>query len=325
MEHLDKKYRYNDLTPEELIKLKEIVNSSTDEQISSLIQKSWLNDDIDTSNVKEENINKIKTRIKSEIFKTRTFHFSYTSFSKIAATILLPLFILSTLFLYKENKKQESENMVVSTSEGERANITLPDGSIISLNEKSKLTYTPKTFSKKERNIQFDGEGYFNVSKDKEHPFLINAHGLQIKVLGTKFNLHARKAESSAELILEEGYVSFTSLKTSDCVSIKPNQKAILDKVTGIIKIINNADIQKATAWKRKEMIFRNNSLAFVLQSIEKNYEINIKTTYKDSISDPFTGTIPSSNLNEALEVIEKSYHLKSTIIGKSIILTDQK
>ena len=214
------------------------------------------------------------------------------------------------------------EDMVVSTSEGEKASITLPDGTIINLNEKTRLTYSPENFNKANRIIHFDGEGYFHVSKDREHPFFINARGLQIKVLGTKFNLLARKSAPSAELLLEEGNVSFTSLKMHTSVFIKPCQKAIMDRLTGKIRIIDHADIQKTTAWKRNEMIFVNKSLSYVLQAIKRNYNNNIRTTYQDSISDSFTGTIPSTNLNEALEVIEKSYHLKGTIAGKYIILT---
>lgn len=322
MGNLDNKYRNNKIKPDELEELKKYVNSSTDDELSSSMQDSWLNEPIDTSRVDDERIEKIKKKVLYKINKRKTNYLSFTFLSKVAATVLLPIFILSTLFLYKEKSSQMDEDMVVSTSEGEKASITLPDGTIINLNEKTRLTYSPENFNKANRIIHFDGEGYFHVSKDREHPFFINARGLQIKVLGTKFNLLARKSAPSAELLLEEGNVSFTSLKMHTSVFIKPCQKAIMDRLTGKIRIIDHADIQKTTAWKRNEMIFVNKSLSYVLQAIKRNYNINIRTTYQDSISDSFTGTIPSTNLNEALEVIEKSYHLKGTIAGKYIILT---
>lgn len=321
MNTFEQKYRQNELSPEEFAKWKEEVNAATDEELASSMRNVWIDEDFDLSNIEDIRIIKIKQSIDSIIRKQTSKSLSLSTIWKIAATILLPIFMLSTLYLYKENKKQVAEEMIVSTADGERANITLPDGSQISLNEKSRLCYTPKTFNKENRNIQFDGEGYFKISKDKEHPFSIDAQGLKIKVLGTKFNLLARSMITSAELLLEEGKVSFTSLITHKCVFIKSNQKAILDKTTGMIKIIENTDIQKATAWQRKEMVFRNNSLAYVIKAIEKAYNVQINTTYKDSISDLFTGTIPSSNLNEALQVLEKSYHLKGSIKGNNIIL----
>ena len=81
-------------------------------------------------------------------------------------------------------------------------------GVLVSLNSKSRLIYFPKDYNKKERKIAFGGEGYFQVKRNVNTPFLINAKGLQVRVLGTTFNLSVRDTERTAELALEEGCVS---------------------------------------------------------------------------------------------------------------------
>lgn len=134
--------------------------------------------------------------------------------------------------------------MIVCTARGERASVTLPDGTAVSLNSESRLAYFPKPITK-ERKISFDGEGYFQIDKNKEVPFIIDAQGLQVKVLGTTFNLLVRKDHKTAELALEEGSVWLGATQSHKNVILHPKQKAILDQSTGNIFIIAEEDTQK--------------------------------------------------------------------------------
>ena len=213
--------------------------------------------------------------------------------------------------------------MIVCTARGERASVTLPDGTAVSLNSESRLAYFPQTYNKKERKISFDGEGYFQIDKNKEVPFIIDAQGLQVKVLGTTFNLLVRKDHKTAELALEEGSVWLGATQSHKNVILHPKQKAILDQSTGNIFIIAEEDTQKISAWRHGNMIFRNTKFSEVIHTIEQSYNGRINITCKNCPTDTFTGTLPLTNLNEVLEVIEKSYHLKAQIKGKEIILTD--
>ena len=241
--------------------------------------------------------------------------------ARVAAILLLPVFVVLTIYLYQENGRMASEEMIVSTGKGERANITLPDGTAVALNSESSLTYTPRVFNKDKRQIRFEGEGYFQVAKNRDCPFLIDAEGLSVEVLGTTFNLDVRRSEKTAELILEEGSVRFRSLKTGKNALLEPMEKLILDQETGQFVIESGRDIETETAWKRGELVFENVAFEDLISSLEKNYGVQIETDYRSDASDSFTGTIPANNLFEALTVIGKVYHLSVLAEGDEIRL----
>lgn len=321
MMNLEQKYRQDRLTPNELNELRAKVNSTSDELLEEAICNEWMHDDIDISSVDMQRMDRLKRSIDKKINKKLFVYFKFFKWIQVAAIILLPISIAAIWYLYKENSQLSSEEMVVATGIGEHAKITLPDGTDVNLNAESKLCYIPKTYNKKERQIRFDGEGYFQVRKDKQHPFLINAQGLNVRVLGTKFNLLARKKDASAVLSLQEGSVLFSSLLTGLNVILKPNQKAILNQSTGIIIVKKEENFQDVIAWRRKELVFRNAPLRSVINSIEKNYNIKIRIKTKAYLKDLFTGTLPNSNINEDLEILEKSYHFKSIMTSQEVLI----
>lgn len=323
MKELVSKYRKDELSPAELQELRERVNSMADHEIEQEMYQSWMDEEIDEAPAQSERMDKIKERIEKSIEKGKSDGFVFTRIIQIAAAILLPVFILLSGYLYYENRQIAAEEMIVSTARGERASVTLPDGTTVSLNSESRLGYFPKAYNKEERKINFNGEGYFQVCKNEEVPFVIDARGLQVKVLGTKFNLLARKHQKTAELALEEGSVWLGATKSKKNVILRPLQKAILDQSTGDILVIAEKNIKDISAWREGNMVFRNTEWSEFIRTIEKSYDVTIKITAKDCPTDSFTGTLPLTDLNEVLEVIEKSYHLKAQIKGKEIILTD--
>lgn len=323
MDSLENKYRKDTLTPSELQELRREVNSMSDSEIGEQMYQSWMNEEIDCAFVEEEKLNNVKGNIDRIIGRMYSRKHQLIRIGQIAAAILLPVFIILSAYLYNENRQITSDDMIVSTGKGERASVALPDGTTISLNSDSKLSYLPKTYNRKERNVSFSGEGYFQVYKNKEVPFIINSKGIQVKVLGTTFNLYVRETSQKAELALEEGSVWLQSTKSSKNIVLHHNQKAIIDQSTGDITVVEDKNIEKSSAWRQGDMIFRNTPLSDVLQVLEENYNITFKTDCKSCLVDRFTGTLSTTDLNEVLEVIEKSYHLKAEMSGNVIVLTD--
>ena len=193
------------------------------------------------------------------------------------------------------------------------------------MNAESRLSYNLSNFNSDERRVAFDGEGYFRVAKNPSSPFSITAKGLKVSVLGTTFNLRARSADATAELSLEEGSVRFQSLKTGQGVILLPNQKAILDQIHGTVTVEESSYTTDASAWRRGELVFRNVPFAEVLKEIEEVYHVSIaiETEEIDYQGDLFTGVLSRTNINEVLEVIEHSYHLKATLKDGTISLVD--
>ena len=321
MNNLINKYGKDELTQKELSELRKNLKSMPEEEIERQLYANWLNDDIDTSSVEDDAIKKLKDNIDTTIGRKYTGLSLFVRWSRTVAAILLPVFIIFTVYLYRENNLILSDEMFVTTGKAERANITLPDGTIVSLNAESILGYHPKGYNKKERTVKLNGEGYFQVYKNEKIPFIINSKGLQIKVLGTIFNLSVREKNTTAQLAVEEGSVSLLSIRNNQNVVLSKNQKAILDYLTGYITVITDENIRDISAWRRGDMVFRNTELSQVIRTIEENYNMTIKINCKKCLSDRFTGTLPVNALNEVLEIIERSYHLEAEINRKEIIL----
>lgn len=291
--------------------------------------EAWMHDTVDTAAVDEDRLNRLKHKIHGQIHGQvrlqRTANHALTKWLQLVAAILLPVFVVTTWFLYRENNQLTTQEMLVSTGVGERANVTLPDGTRVQLNAQSKLTYAPVAYNKKNRQIHFDGEGYFQVAKNKECPFLIDAQGLAVKVLGTKFNLLARRNDQTAELILQEGSVSFTSLMTNDQVILKPEQKVVLNQQEGSMTLYNLKHVQDVAAWMRHKMVFRNIPLADVITAIEKQYQVEVITDSKRYLKETFTGTLSTTDINDDLQILEKSFHFKIMMKNKKIFISSKR
>lgn len=328
MKELERKYRKDQLSVEELRLLRAHVNAMSDQDIEKEMYEVWMDEepDLDIEFTKERS-DRLKQRIDAQIdvsaekVKRPSYWLLMNRIARVAAILLLPVFVVLTIYLYQENGRMASEEMIVSTGKGERANITLPDGTAVALNSESSLTYTPRVFNKDKRQIRFEGEGYFQVAKNRDCPFLIDAEGLSVEVLGTTFNLAVRRLEKTAELILEEGSVRFCSLKTGKDALLEPKEKLILDQETGQFVIESGRDIETETAWKRGELVFENVAFEDLISSVERNYGVQIETDYLSDAADSFTGTIPVNNLLEALTVIGKVYNLSVLVEGDEIRL----
>jgi|GEM_PF-420211 len=247
----------------------------------------------------------------------------WLKWAQLAASFLLPVFMILSFFLYDENKMLVSEQIQVATAAGEKVTISLPDGTVVMMNSSSTLSYQPNGFTTKERVVNFKGEAFFQVKKDKT-PFKIYAKDLVVEVLGTTFNLDAREDTPTAALTLETGRVKFLAVNIGKSVILQPNQRVVLNRMSGKMNIYKVHDTDTYTAWKKQEMVFRNTKFATLLQTIEQNYSVNFIMDQKSNIadSDLFNGTLSTSNLNEVMDVIEKVYHLRAEIVGDTIYLS---
>ena len=322
MDELQKKYLKDNLDLDSLKELKEKVAEQTDSQLEDSMYQYWMNDYIDEDKVDNSDILRLKKRIDNINGYNKSTKTIILRAISVAAAILLPIFIFFTIYLYNNKTTKTDSMMVVATASGEKASITLPDGTKVALNEDTKLEYKPGTYNTSERNIKFNGEAYFEVAKNKDCPFIINTGRLIVKVLGTKFNLSARKNSKEAQLTLKEGRVVFCSVMTSRNVILHPIQQAILNYQNGHITVKELDAIDNVVAWKSNEKIFDNESLSNVIRYINKQYNVNIIIKSNYNSKDLFTGTIPTNDLYSAIGIIKESYHLKSFTDGKNILMT---
>lgn len=332
IEKLNVKYKNDLLTVEELNRLKMELQQCTDADLAVAMEDLWMNNQYDLSCVDEKRLLKIKQNLDSKIGFTQSGttasqpnekKINWLKWTQLAATIMLPIFMVLTYFFYHENKMLVSENIQITTAVGEKATVNLPDGTVVTMNSSSSLSYQPGGFNTKDRNVNFKGEAFFQVKKSHS-PFRIYAKGLVVEVLGTKFNLDAREEKSTAALALESGKVKFLAVNTGESVVIHPNQQIVFNRLNGQIKVYKVDDIGRYSSWRKQEMVFRNANFANLLKTIEKTYNVTIVMDNNSNFAftDLFNGTLSSSNLNEVMDVIEKIYHLHSEIVGDTVYLS---
>lgn len=199
-----------------------------------------------------------------------------------AAAIILLLCGVSSLFFLWQSERSASEMVeeykeyVVEVPDGAKSKITFPDGSVVWLNAGSKVTYD-SNFAKASRNVELTGEGYFEVSKNKELPFVVNTEKLSVKVLGTKFNLKSYEEDSEVKVTLKEGAVKVGDFLTDAApVVLKPNQRFTFKKMTQTIQV-DSVDASHIENWRNGAMTFDEVPLEEIAKELRRLYNIPIR------------------------------------------------
>ena len=322
MTDLLQKYANNQLSTTELSELKKKINLSTDEELESYLLKLW--EEETGKAIKSNLLQTVKDRIDSKNDRKQwNRNVFFKKALRVAAMIAIPLFATFMYLLVEKIPTPAVSDMIVSVGSGERVSITLPDGTKVKLNSETTLNYNINEFNRKIREISLNGEAYFEVAHNDKIPFVINTRDMDVKVLGTTFNLQARDEELTTELNLIEGKVSLIANSTDQQVVLYANQKAILDKRTGSIKVLKDNPCV-STAWLRGELVFHATPIRKVFKEIERNYGISIQIEDNEILyNDLFTGTFSTDNLNETLEILMMHYRFKYSIKGKDVAIED--
>ncbi|QEC78492.1 FecR family protein [Mucilaginibacter ginsenosidivorax] len=189
----------------------------------------------------------------------------------------------------------------ISTPRGGQYQVILPDGSIVWLNAASSLKF-PTAFTGNQRHVELTGEAYFEVAKNPSKPFAVNVGALNVKVLGTHFNINAYTDEDNIKTTLLEGLVQLTSGNSHSL--LKPDEQGI---VKGDNIQVVEVDAQRAVAWKNGFFDFNRATIRDIMKQLSRWY--NIEVVYKGKVSDDeFMGRIERSvKLSQVLHVLELS------------------
>lgn len=241
------------------------------------------------------------------------------------------------------DKKNTGEKIAqineVSTRMGSRSKVQLPDGSVVWLNAGSKLTYD-KDYGKDTREVVLTGEAFFDVVKDKNKPFLIHASNINIKVLGTAFNVRAYPQDKQTETSLIRGSIEVTiKNRPNNKIILSPNEKLVVENE--IIKqnnAIGESEVQPAiaisklqyspvdntvaeTGWVENRLTVREESLAELAVKMERWYDVKI------DIKEPFlqkkilSVTFERETIDQALEALKESISFRYEKEGTNIFI----
>lgn len=211
------------------------------------------------------------------IQSARTFSLPVVIRESLKIAVAISILVVSALYIYNNRIKSIPVLVMnkVVVPPGQRVNLTLSDGTNVWLNACSELTY-PASFCEEARQVSLKGEAYFNVSKDAEHPFVVQTKKCDIKVLGTEFNVRVDESELDCEFstALLKGSIELTNkMHPGPSIRLVPMQKAEWKDGKVMVDSIYNLDDYR---WKEGLICFENIRFADLMKRFEKTYDIRI-------------------------------------------------
>ena len=319
LQYLLHKYLHNKSSREELEELWVLMaDISENDLVEFELEEIW-NEEISENNLK--NWDQLYSRLQKQIQTNET---DYSGISKavslrifkklaIAASILI-CFSLPALYYFNYAVQNKSAKIAVPLQVPVKAIscqiITLPDGSVVTLNHNSHLSY-PSSFTEDTRDVYLTGEAFFDIKHDRHKPFLVHTGLYIIKVLGTAFDIRSFPNEKAISVTVTRGKVQVQKLHTKKILGIilpgyqlnvsTPNSETIVDTV-----VQKKVDINTILAWKKEELVFDN--ITFDEAAMRLSYYFNIEIRFKNPglKNCRFTGNFQEESLENTLSIITK-------------------
>lgn len=220
---------------------------------------------------------------------------------KIAAAVLLTVASgLIINYFVQQNQEVEFKTEAVPIV------VSLPDGSQVSLNRNSSLSYS-RSFGDEERKVLLVGEAFFEVTPNRQKPFIVSASGAQVRVLGTSFNVKGQV--SGVEVVVETGSVRLSTGNNANSVDLAPGERGLYDSEGGAIEKQVNEDVNYL-AWKTKRIVFQDADLQEVADMIEAVYGVDVQINTVVSSECAVTVVFDNQPLDAVLAVLESTLNL---------------
>lgn len=293
-----------------------------------------------------ENLKNLEKKL--TIKNTRKNFLRYAAMIAVVLSIATGTFFLGHGFYFPS----EESYYEVEVPYGGRSNIMLPDGSEVWLNAGSRLKYS-RQFGYNSREVFLEGEAFFNVEKSK-HEFIVHTSDLDIRVLGTSFNVKSYPDEDKIEATLIEGIIRIEREKADKPVFLKPKEKftfqksikkssvystqelkkddnapvkelTVDEKIIPRIQIFENINTQECISWKEGDLIFNKEPLEVLAKKLARKYDINFEFTDEGLKNYSYSGTLRDFPLEQVLKALELTSPVKYSIEGKIVKLSYNK
>jgi transmembrane sensor len=189
--------------------------------------------------------------------------------------------------------------------------VSLPDGSEVTLNQHSTLTYPRSFYFASSRQVQLDGEGYFSIRPNQEKPFIISSPHHQTTVLGTSFLLKDRTKSTKSELLVTSGTVRFTHTESRESRIVQKTEQ-VSTRLTSRQMVHSVAKDANELAWMTGELSFNDYTLREVIPVLQKYFNLQIRIEDPSLYQLHFSGKFSKPSWNEVMDVMEYSMGLRS-------------
>lgn len=233
--------------------------------------------------------------------QTRTLKPVWIEFLKVAAVILITFLGTKAFFDWKD---EPVKMQTVIVPAGQRAELLLADGTKVWLNSRSKLKF-PDRFQKDARNVELDGEGYFEVTHKEEAPFTVHTSRYDVKVLGTEFNVKAYNSKNQFEASLLKGSVEVSNMNKSQVVRLRPDEQVISDGSQLIRSVILDKNYFR---WKEGLLCLDDESIGGLIDKLELYYDVKIIVQQASLMKYHYSGKF---RISDGVEHVLKVLQLK--------------
>jgi transmembrane sensor len=282
-----------------------------------------------------------KTSIKRSVFVLSSFFAVLLVFSLLYFRTIYTSFAVTAPIVHKV---QPSENEIL-TATGSKMHQVLPDGTSIWLNSGSRISYS-KSFGAYGREVNLTGEAFFDVVSNPNKPFVIHTARIDIKVLGTRFNVKSYPTDKTTETTLIRGSIEVSlKNKSQDKIVLKPDQKlvvsnedsislqqsprrrdvhrAIVPAIVGKPTYERNTGAIIETSWVDNKLIFQDQNFADLAVQMERWYGVTIHFQDRRQKELQFTGTFEKETIQQALEALKLTADFSYSIEGTEITITN--
>jgi transmembrane sensor len=264
------------------------------------------------------------------------------------AAAITGLTVLVSGYFYWNRTSIPTDNEIAKNQifmeRGNRSSVKLPDGTLIWMNSSSKLTYGDG-FAKGNRDVYLEGEAYFNIQKDEAHPFIIHTKKMDIKVLGTVFNVKAYPEDHMTEAALLSGKISVNikggKEQYSRDIVLLPEQKLVVNNSANLDEHFSMDELTEATSpikilpvhcvegnaicdevgWVYNKLIFKDQTFQALAIRMERWYDVNIHFEDNSLKTETFNGVFEKENITEALKALQLATDFSFRHEGNDIYL----
>ena len=241
---------------------------------------------------------------------------------RIAAAAVIAAVLLAGGFTTVSLSKRLAQPVTVVTQLGERSQVVLPDGTKVWLNSSSSVEYVAPFFSR-QRRVKMEGEAYFEVEHDRRAPFVVSTNGLDIEVLGTRFNIRNDDNEHRVTTVLLEGAVkAYASGREQASVRLHPAQQLVFDTRTHAMRLTDCPSAERSINWIDGRFCFEHDTFGEIVAELKRYYNVDIRFMDEALRSERFSGDFRvEDGIYHIMSVLQLTYKFNYRIAGNDIEL----
>jgi len=245
---------------------------------------------------------------------------------RIASILILPVAIYVLIQTYKADRLKKETWVEIKAPAWTRVQFSLPDGTTGWLNSSSSVKYSGNFNN--DRQIILNGEAYFDVFKDKKRPFIVNTPEINVKVLGTRFNIASYDNEKNVEVVLEEGKLIFNSNQMKESYTMNPNDLVTYSKD---LRNFSTEIVQshKYLSWTEGKLVFRNDPLDVIARRLARWYNVDVVINGSSTEDLRLRATFINENMEEVLDLLKRSlsidYKIENGVLNNNGIYDKKK